>query len=146
MPHVEDTRVDICLYLVAPSSFKDQDLVAMRRLSKHVPVIPLIGKVRVPGCTSGSTNCTDLVQAAWRCWQALKTHSLCMFSLHYFWRLRSCKPAKDTVAIGAGQQEIASCKGCALFGPTAPFSCGMQSLMAPFSVVCNPKHRSVDAG
>lgn len=44
VPGMQDTRVDVCLYLLPPHTLKERDAALMRKLSEHVPVIPLVAK------------------------------------------------------------------------------------------------------
>lgn len=41
-----DPRVDVCVYFVAPHRCKKVDVRFMTELSKHVPVVPVLAKVR----------------------------------------------------------------------------------------------------
>ena len=43
----EDTRVDICLYFIAPHALLPADIAAIERLGKMVPIVPIISKVPV---------------------------------------------------------------------------------------------------
>jgi septin 7 len=43
---VEDPRVDVCLYALPPHRLRANDVRYMAELSRHVPIIPVITKVR----------------------------------------------------------------------------------------------------
>ena len=44
----EDSRVDVCLYFIAPHNLRPLDLAMMRRIGAHAPVVPIIAKVLPP--------------------------------------------------------------------------------------------------
>ena len=48
MTSFEDTRVDICLYFIAPHALLPADIAAIQRLGRTVPIVPIISKVPVP--------------------------------------------------------------------------------------------------
>jgi septin family protein len=41
----EDSRVDACLYFIAPHNLRPLDLALMRRIGALTPVVPIIAKV-----------------------------------------------------------------------------------------------------
>ncbi len=45
MSDFEDTRVDVCLYFIAPHNLRPVDIVMVDQIGKLVPVIPVIAKV-----------------------------------------------------------------------------------------------------
>lgn len=47
MPMTEfvDTRVDICLYFIAPHALLPADIATIKRLGRMVPIVPIIAKV-----------------------------------------------------------------------------------------------------
>ena len=48
MTSFEDTRVDICLYFIAPHTLLPADIATIKRLGKMVPIVPIISKVPAP--------------------------------------------------------------------------------------------------
>ncbi len=40
-----DTRVDVCLYFIAPHALLPADIATIRRLGRMVPIVPIIAKV-----------------------------------------------------------------------------------------------------
>lgn len=52
MSLVEDARVDVCLYMIAPHCFDDWEVDLVDRLSTLVPVIPVMAKVSPSGLRS----------------------------------------------------------------------------------------------
>lgn len=42
----DDPRVDVCIYFIAPHRIKKVDIKFMTELAKHVPVVPVLAKVR----------------------------------------------------------------------------------------------------
>ena len=48
MTSFEDTRVDICLYFIAPHALLPTDIATIKRLGRTVPIVPIISKVPVP--------------------------------------------------------------------------------------------------
>ena len=48
MTSFEDTRVDICLYFIAPHALLPADVATIQRLGRTVPIVPIISKVPVP--------------------------------------------------------------------------------------------------
>lgn len=45
MTNFEDTRVDVCLYFIAPHSLRPVDIAMINCIGQRVPVVPVIGKV-----------------------------------------------------------------------------------------------------
>ena len=45
MSDFEDTRVDVCLYFIAPHNLRPVDIEMMNQIGQLVPVIPVIAKV-----------------------------------------------------------------------------------------------------
>ena len=43
-----DPRVDLCLLFVSPCMLRPADLVAVRRIGRLVPVLPLVARVGGP--------------------------------------------------------------------------------------------------
>lgn len=48
MTSFEDTRVDICLYFIAPHALLPADIATIQRLGRTVPIVPIISKVPMP--------------------------------------------------------------------------------------------------
>ena len=48
MTSFEDTRVDICLYFIAPHALLPADVMTIKRLGSMVPIVPVISKVISP--------------------------------------------------------------------------------------------------
>ena len=48
MTSFEDTRVDICLYFIAPHALLPADVATIQRLGRTVPIVPIISKVPMP--------------------------------------------------------------------------------------------------
>ena len=48
MTSFEDTRVDICLYFIAPHALLPTDVATIQRLGRTVPIVPIISKVPMP--------------------------------------------------------------------------------------------------
>ena len=46
MTEFVDTRVDICLYFIAPHALLPADIATMQRLGRTVPIVPIISKVQ----------------------------------------------------------------------------------------------------
>ena len=55
MTSFEDTRVDICLYFIAPHALLPTDIHTIKRLGKTVPVVPIISKV--PAHAPNTVHC-----------------------------------------------------------------------------------------
>ena len=45
MTSFADTRVDICLYFIAPHALLPTDIATIERLGSMVPIVPIIAKV-----------------------------------------------------------------------------------------------------
>ena len=45
---LEDTRCDVCLFFVEPHSLHTLDAALKAGLASSVPIVPIIGKVRLP--------------------------------------------------------------------------------------------------
>ena len=45
MTSFADTRVDICLYFIAPHALLPADIATIKRLGSMVPIVPIIAKV-----------------------------------------------------------------------------------------------------
>ena len=45
MTEFVDTRVDICLYFIAPHALLPADIANIKRLGRMVPIVPIISKV-----------------------------------------------------------------------------------------------------
>lgn len=45
MSEFEDTRVDVCLYFIAPHNLRPVDISMMEQIGELVPVIPVVAKV-----------------------------------------------------------------------------------------------------
>ena len=45
MTSFADTRVDICLYFIAPHALLPVDIATIERLGSMVPIVPIIAKV-----------------------------------------------------------------------------------------------------
>lgn len=43
-----DTRVDVCLYFIAPHALLPADIATIKRLGRLVPIVPIIAKVHLP--------------------------------------------------------------------------------------------------
>ena len=51
MTEFVDTRVDICLYFIAPHALLPADIATIKRLGRMVPIVPIIAKVLfTPAC------------------------------------------------------------------------------------------------
>ncbi len=47
LSRLEDPRVDVCLYFLSPHTITPLDIEVIGGLSKLVPVVPLMAKVRI---------------------------------------------------------------------------------------------------
>jgi hypothetical protein len=45
MTSFADTRVDVCLYFIAPHTLLPADITSIKRLGSMVPIVPVIAKV-----------------------------------------------------------------------------------------------------
>lgn len=45
MSEYEDSRVDVCLYFIAPHNLRPADIEMIHCIGQRVPVIPIIAKV-----------------------------------------------------------------------------------------------------
>lgn len=62
----EDSRVDVCLYFIAPHNLRPLDVAMMQRIGALAPVVPIIAKVPLSGqpdlSSSLSRNATSCLQ------------------------------------------------------------------------------------
>lgn len=64
MTSFADTRVDICLYFIAPHALLPADIATIKRLGSMVPIVPIIAKVpslatllhAATGCAADAVN------------------------------------------------------------------------------------------
>ena len=58
MTYFEVTRVDVCLYFIAPHSLRPVDISMIAAIGQRVPVVPVIGKVCPTVCLHLYTTCS----------------------------------------------------------------------------------------
>lgn len=61
MHKIADPRVDVCLYFISPHRIKSADVDFMTKLSKVVPVLPILAKVIQSPHLPGINPCQALL-------------------------------------------------------------------------------------
>ena len=99
----EDSRVDVCLYFVAPHNLRPLDVAVMRRIGALTPVVPIIAKVPVLASMTHAPSCQQNPHPASS--QTLKTQAnlgkfaslqvLTRTAWHYRALMISCIPGID---------------------------------------------------
>ena len=59
----EDSRVDVCLYFVAPHNLRPLDVAMMQRIGALAPVVPIIAKVPVLASLTPARGCFGIVHS-----------------------------------------------------------------------------------